>query len=193
MKLHDKTRAVLVDEHSQSSVPSIWAIGDATDRMNLTPVALMEGRALASTLFGGVPASPDYGNVPTAVFCQPTLGTVGLTEAEAVARLSGTLQIYVSRFRPMRNTLSGAPEKTLMKLIVHGPTQRVLGCHMVGPDAAEIVQGLGIALKCRATKADFDATVGVHPSAAEEWVTMSSLTREVQGKGEISDVDKLYV
>ncbi len=121
--------------------------------------------------------------VPSAVFCQPPLATVGMTEEEAIQKLSGEIDVYVSRFRPMRNTLSGRDEKTLMKMLVHVPTDRVIGCHMVGPDAAEIMQGLGVALKCKATKEQFDSCVGIHPSAAEEWVTMSAPARRVLGQG----------
>ncbi|GAB4821380.1 hypothetical protein N2152v2_008426 [Parachlorella kessleri] len=178
-----KTKAVVVDEYSHTNVPSVWAIGDVTDRMDLTPVALMEGKALAATLFGGKPTIPCYENIPTAVFCQPPLGTVGMTEEQAVELLCGEIEVYVSRFKPMRSTLTGRDERTFMKMLVHVPTNKVIGCHMVGPDAAEITQGLGIALKCGATKAQFDSTVGIHPSAAEEWVTMSSPARRIQGKG----------
>ena len=181
--LDERTGAVAVDDYSQTTVSSIWAIGDVTNRLNLTPVALMEGKALAKTMFGGVPTKPDYDNVPSAVFYQPPLGTVGMSEEKAVQTLSGDIDVYVSKFRPMKNTLSGRDEKTLMKMLVHVPTDRVVGCHMVGGDAAEIIQGLGIALKCKATKAQFDSCVGVHPSAAEEWVTMGSATRRVSGMG----------
>ena len=183
LAMNERTGAILVDEHSKTNIPSIYAIGDVTNRMNLTPVALMEGKALAATMFGGVPTKPDYENVPSAVFCQPPMATVGMNEEEAVQKLNGELDIYVSRFRPMRNTLSGRDEKTLMKMIVHVPTDRVVGCHMVGPDAAEIMQGLGIALKCKATKAQFDSCVGIHPSAAEEWVTMTAPSRRILGQG----------
>lgn len=185
--LDEKTRAVKVDEYSHTNVPSIWAIGDVTDRMNLTPVALMEGKALVATLFGGKKTVPDYENVPTAVFCQPPLGTVGLTEDQAVEELHGEIDVYISRFKPMKNTLSGRDERTFMKMIVHVPTNRVVGCHMVGPDAGEIMQGLGIALKCGATKAQFDSCVGIHPSAAEEWVTMSTAARRVACKGQFAE------
>ncbi|KAL4515526.1 hypothetical protein Ndes2437B_g06962 [Nannochloris sp. 'desiccata'] len=178
------TGAITVDEYSRTNVPSIWAIGDVTGRMALTPVALMEGKALAATMFGGVPTKPNYDNIPTAVFAQPPLSSVGYSEEQAIKQLSGDIDVYVSRFRPMRNTLSGRDEKTFMKMLVHVDTDRVVGCHMVGPDAAEIMQGLGIALKCGATKAVFDSTVGIHPSAAEEWVTMSSPARTVKGEGE---------
>lgn len=181
--LDERTGAVVVDDYSQTTVSSIWAIGDVTNRLNLTPVALMEGKALAKTIFGGTPTRPDYENVPSAVFCQPPMGSVGLSEEKAVQTLSGDIDVYVSRFRPMKNTLSGRDEKTLMKMLVHVPTDRVVGCHMVGGDAGEIIQGLGIALKCKATKAQFDSCVGVHPTAAEEWVTMSTPARRVQGKG----------
>ena len=167
----DAKGAVVVDRFSCSSVPGIYAVGDVTDRMNLTPVAIAEGTAFAKTVFAGEATVVDYSNVPTAVFSQPPLGTVGLTETEARAAY-GAIDVYKSTFRPMRHTLSGRDEKTLMKLLVDRQTQKVLGCHMMGMDAPEIVQGLAIALKCGATKADFDNTVGIHPSAAEEFVTM---------------------
>lgn len=125
--------------------------------------------------------------IPSAVFSQPPLATVGLTEEQAIARLHGDIDVYVSRFRPMKNTLSGRDERTFMKMLVHVPTNRVVGCHMVGPDAAEIMQGLGIALKCGATKAHFDSTVGIHPSAAEEWVTMSTPARRIVGQGPLNE------
>jgi glutathione reductase (NADPH) len=181
--LDERTGAVVVDAYSETTVSGIWAIGDVTNRLNLTPVALMEGKALAQTIFGGIPTKPDHENVPSAVFCQPPLGSIGMSEEQAVQKLSGDIDIYVSRFRPMKNTLSGRDEKTLMKMLVHVPTDRVVGCHMVGADAGEIIQGLGIALKCKATKSQFDSCVGVHPTAAEEWVTMSSATRRVTGMG----------
>jgi len=120
--------------------------------------------------------------IPTAVFTQPPMATVGLTEEQALDKLHGDIAVYVSRFRPMKNTLSGRDEKTFMKMLVHKDTDKVVGCHMVGPDAPEIMQGLGIALKCGATKTQFDSCVGIHPSAAEEWVTMSSPARVVQGR-----------
>ncbi len=166
----DANGAVVVDANSRTSVPSIFAIGDVTDRMNLTPVALAEGRAFAETEFNANPMTVDYDDIPTAVFSQPPVGTVGLTEEEA--RRRGPVRVYASRFRPMRHTLAGREERTMMKLIVDADSDRVLGAHMVGPDAPEIVQGLGIALKCGATKAQFDATIGIHPTAAEEFVTM---------------------
>jgi len=169
----DSKGAVVVDAYSRSSVPSIWAIGDATDRINLTPVAINEGIALANTLFNDRPTIPDHEDVPSAVFSHPPIGTVGLTETEARERY-GEVEIYRSRFRPLRHTLTGSEETTLMKLIVDRASDRVVGAHMVGPDAAEILQGLAIAVKCRATKAQFDATIGINPTAAEEFVTMRS-------------------
>jgi glutathione reductase (NADPH) len=162
---------VRVDAYSRTNVPHIWAIGDVTDRVNLTPVAIHEGMALARTLFGGEPTKPDHRDVPSAVFSQPSIGSVGLTEAEARERY-GEVDVYRSVFRAMKHTLSGRDEKTLMKLLVDRATDRVVGCHMVGPEAGETVQGLGIALKCGATKAQFDATIGIHPTSAEEFVTM---------------------
>lgn len=179
---------IKVDEYSQTTVPSIWAIGDVTGRMALTPVALMEAMALTKTLFEGnndngssVKVRPDYENIPTAVFSWPEIGTVGMTEEQA-QEAYGDIDIYTSSFKPMRNTISGAPGKTFMKLIVDAKTQRVVGAHMVGPDSAEIMQGVGVAVKMGATKSQFDSTVGIHPSAAEEFVTMRSVTREVRAK-----------
>jgi glutathione reductase (NADPH) len=137
----------------------------------LTPVAIAEGIAFANTVFAGKPTRPDHTGVPTAVFSQPPVGCVGLTEFEARERCD-VIDVYRSRFRPMKHTLTGRGETTMMKLIVDRATDRVLGCHMVGPDAGEITQGLAIALKCGATKAQFDATIGIHPTAAEEFVTM---------------------
>ena len=162
---------IVVDEYSRTSVDNIWAVGDVTDRANLTPVAIAEGMALANTLFNDKPTAVDHSNIPTAVFSSPPLGTVGLTEDEARAEYD-EVDVYVSRFKPMKFMLSGRDEQTFMKLIVDCQTDRVVGCHMMGLDAPEIAQGLGVALKCGATKAQFDATVGIHPSAAEEFVTM---------------------
>jgi glutathione reductase (NADPH) len=167
----DGEGAIVVDDYSRTRVPSIWAIGDATNRINLTPVALSEGMAFAKTAFGGEPTRPDHEDVPSAVFSQPPTASVGATEHEARERY-GEVAIYRSRFRALKHTLSGREEKTMMKLIVDVASDRVVGCHMVGPDAGEIVQGVAIALKCRATKAQFDATIGIHPTAAEEFVTM---------------------
>ncbi len=163
--------AIAVDDYSRTSVPNIWAIGDVTDRVNLTPVAIHEGMCLAATLFGDCPTKPVHENVASAVFSQPPIGSVGLTEAEARAR-HGDVDIYRSGFRELKHTLSGREERTLMKLIVDPATDRVVGAHMVGDHAGEIIQGVSIALKCGATKAQFDATIGIHPTSAEEFVTM---------------------
>ena len=162
---------VSVDAHSRTAVPHIYAIGDVTDRLNLTPVAIAEGRAIAETLFNNNPMTVDHRNVATAVFSQPPVGTVGLTEEDARKQV-GAVDVYRARFRPMKGTLSGRKERTLMKLVVDRKTDRVLGCHMVGRDAPEITQGLAIALQCGATKRQFDRTIGIHPTAAEEFVTM---------------------
>jgi glutathione reductase (NADPH) len=167
----DALGAIRVDATSRTSVESIYAIGDCTNRMNLTPVAIAEAMAFVDTVFRGAPRSVDYAGVPTAVFSQPNLGTVGLTEAAARAKL-GAVDVYRSSFRPLKHTLSGRDEKSFLKLVVERSSQRVVGAHMLGPDAGEIVQGLAIALHCRATKADFDATIGIHPTLAEEFVTM---------------------
>ncbi|MSO93749.1 MAG: glutathione-disulfide reductase [Rhodospirillales bacterium] len=176
----DNKGAVAVDAYSRSSVPNICAIGDVTDRLNLTPVAIAEAMALVQTLFGKTPTAMDYANIATAVFSQPPIGTVGLTEAEARER--GPVDVYLSRFKPLKHTLTGRDERTMMKLVVDRKTDRVLGCHMVGADAPEIIQGIAVALKCGATKAQFDATVGIHPTAAEEFVTMREKLPE-HGKG----------
>lgn len=163
--------AVAVDEHLESSVSGMYAVGDCIDRIALTPVALAEGTAIAETLFNDNPTVVDYTNIPSAVFSQPAVGTVGLTEAEA--RDAGfDLKIFRTTFRPMVHTLSGRDERTMMKLVVDRKTDRVLGVHMVGHDAGEIIQGMAVALKAGATKATFDSTVGIHPTAAEEFVTM---------------------
>ncbi|PWC37426.1 glutathione-disulfide reductase [Azospirillum sp. TSO35-2] len=163
--------AIPVDQWSRTSVDSIYAIGDVTDRMALTPIAIAEGRALAETLFNDNPTHISYDNVPTAVFSLPPLGTVGLTEAQARAKYP-QVDIYKAGFRPMKHTLSGRDERVLMKLVVDGDSQRVLGCHMMGMDAPEMMQALGIALNCGATKRDFDRTIALHPSTAEEFVLM---------------------
>jgi glutathione reductase (NADPH) len=163
--------AVSVDAYGRSSVPSIWAIGDVTDRLNLTPVAIHEGICLANTLFNDRPMSPDHEDVPTAIFSRPPCGTVGLTETEARERYR-EVDVYRTRFRALRDTLTQSEEKTLMKLVVDRESDRVVGAHMVGPDAGEIAQGLAIAIKCRATKAQFDATLPIHPTSAEEFVTL---------------------
>lgn len=173
----DAKGAVVADARARTSVPGIYAIGDVTNRLNLTPVALAEGHSLAEELFGAGPRDWALDRVATAVFTAPPIATVGLTEAQAAAR--GPTDIYLSRFTPMRHNLSGRSRKTLMKLVVDQKTQRVLGAHMLGEDAPEIIQGLSIAMNCGATKADFDRTVGIHPTAAEEFVTMRSRTRVV--------------
>ncbi len=167
----DHNRAIIVDEHYRSSVPSIYALGDVTHRLNLTPVALAEGMAVAKTLYGGRPTRVDYTGIPSCVFGQPNLATVGLTEEEA-RRQYAEIAVYVSRFTPMKQSLTGSDEKTFMKLLVDNASDRVIGAHMVGEDAGEIIQGIAIAMKAGATKAQFDATIGIHPTAAEEFVTM---------------------
>jgi glutathione reductase (NADPH) len=166
---------IAVDEYSQSSVAHIHAIGDVTNRVNLTPVAIREGHAYADTVFGGKPTPVDHAHVPTAVFTEPEVGTIGLTEAAALARLP-MVDIYKATFRPMKATLSGRDTRMLMKLVVDAATDRVVGCHIVGPDAGEMIQLVGIAVRMGATKADFDATMAVHPTAAEELVTMRQPT-----------------
>ena len=170
VKLNDKG-AIVVDDEYRSSVSSVYAIGDVTDRMNLTPVATAEGTALANNLFNNQSRRVDYRDIPTCIFSQPNLGTVGLTEEQARQEYAN-IDIYKSRFTSLKHTLTGNSEKTLMKMIVDKDTDRVLGVHMVGADAGEIIQGIGIALKAGATKATFDATIGIHPTAAEEFVTM---------------------
>ena len=167
----DRKGAITVDEGWCTNVPHIYAIGDVTDRLNLTPVAIAEGHALADRLFNPSGRSVSYEYVPTTVFSQPNLGTVGLTEEDAGKRY-GALEIYRSTFRPMKHTLSGRDEQTMMKLVVDKASQKVVGLHMVGPDAGEIVQGFAVALKMGATKKDFDTTIGIHPTAAEEFVTL---------------------
>ena len=164
---------VLVDAHSRTSVPSIYAVGDVTDRVNLTPVAINEGHAFADTLYGNNPRTISHDNIASAVFSQPPIATIGLIEDAAAAKY-GKIRVYESQFRAMKNTISGRSEKTYMKLIVDDASDKVVGAHMMGPDCAEIMQGVGIAVKAGATKADFDATIGIHPTSAEEFVTMRS-------------------
>jgi glutathione reductase (NADPH) len=166
-----KNGAIIVDANYRTNVDSIFAIGDVIDRVALTPVALAEGMALVNYLFGTDTGGVDYENIASAVFSQPPLGVVGLTEEQARERF-GKIDVYTSGFKAMKHTLSGRDERTFMKLIVDPATDKVVGAHMMGPDAAEIMQGIGIAMKCGATKAQFDATIGIHPSAAEEFVTM---------------------
>jgi glutathione reductase (NADPH) len=163
---------VLVNAHSQTNVENIYAVGDCTDTMQLTPVAINEGRAFADTLFGNKPRKMNYADIPTAIFTTPEAATVGLTEEEAREMHGDAVKVYRSSFRPMYYVLPNKQEKTLMKLVVDPITDRVVGAHMVGDHAAEIIQGVAIAVKMGATKADFDATVGIHPSSAEEFVTM---------------------
>ena len=163
--------AIKVDAQSRSTLAHIYAVGDVTDRVNLTPVAIREGHAFADSVFGTKPWSTHYDMIPTAVFSEPEIGTVGLAEADARAKF-GAIDIYKARFRPMKYTLSGRDERMLMKLVVDQASQKVVGCHMLGPDAGEIAQMAAIAMKMGATKADFDNTVALHPSAAEEFVTM---------------------
>jgi glutathione reductase (NADPH) len=166
---------IAVDGFSQTSVPNIYAIGDVTHRINLTPVAIREGHAFADTVFGKRAVRVDHADIPTAVFSQPEVGTVGLTETEARARFSH-VDIYKTDFRPIKATMSGRDTRVLMKLVVDGTTDRVVGCHIVGDGAAEMAQIVGIAVKMKATKADFDATMALHPTAAEELVTMRKPT-----------------
>jgi glutathione reductase (NADPH) len=163
--------AVVVNEYSQTTVPNIYAVGDCTNRLNLTPVAIREGHAFADTVFGKKPTAVDHHTVPHAVFSQPPVSVVGLTE-EAARLMYGAVDIYRATFRPLKHTLSGRDEKTMMKLIVDRASQRVLGAHMVGLDAPEIIQTLAIAVKMGATKQQFDQTVAIHPTAAEEFVTL---------------------
>ncbi|XVF71923.1 hypothetical protein PTKIN_Ptkin12aG0079000 [Pterospermum kingtungense] len=175
----NKNGAIEVDEYSRTTVPSIWAVGDVTDRINLTPVALMEGGALAKMLFQNEPTKPDYRAVPSAVFSQPPIGQVGLTEEQAIKEY-GDIDVYTANFRPLKASLSGLPDRVFMKLIVCAKTNKVIGLHMCGEDSAEIVQGFAVAVKAGLTKADFDATVGIHPTSAEEFVTMRTPARKIR-------------
>jgi glutathione reductase (NADPH) len=168
--------AIVVDDNFATAEPSIYALGDVIDRVQLTPVAIQEAMVLVDYLYGEGRAHIDYSNIPTAVFCQPELGTVGLSEEQARTQYRD-IAVYISDFKPMLQTLGGGADRITMKLIVDTASDRVIGCHMVGEHAAEIIQGMGIALKAGATKADFDATVGIHPSAAEEFVTMREKAR----------------
>mmetsp|Transcript_22493 Transcript_22493/g.55746 ORF Transcript_22493/g.55746 Transcript_22493/m.55746 type:complete len:201 (-) Transcript_22493:497-1099(-) len=173
-----KKGEVIVNDHSQTNIPSIYCVGDATDRVNLTPVALAEGHCFADTEFGDKPRSPNYENIPTAVFSSPAMGTCGLTEAQAREAHPGDIDIYRSNFRGLKHTLTGRDERTLMKLVVQRSTDVVLGVHCVEPAAGELIQLAGVAMKAGATKADFDATIGVHPTSAEELVTMRTKVEE---------------
>ena len=163
-----------VDEYSRTTAPNVYAVGDVTNRVNLTPVAIREGHAFADTMYGGKPTPVDHSNVPTAVFSEPEVGVIGLTETQAREQLR-KVDVYKTTFRPMKATLSGRNTRSFMKLLVDGVTDRVVGCHIVGPDAGELIQVVGIAVKMGATKADFDATMAVHPTAAEELVTMREM------------------
>jgi glutathione reductase (NADPH) len=160
-----------VDEYSRTAVANVYAVGDVTNRVNLTPVAIREGHAFADTVYGGKPTRVDHADVPTAVFTEPEVGTIGLTEAQAREQLA-KVDVYKTSFRPMKATLSGRATRSFMKLLVDGLTDRVVGCHIIGPDAGELIQVIGVAVKMGATKADFDATMAVHPTAAEELVTL---------------------
>ncbi len=167
----DKDGAIKVDERNQSSVPSIFAVGDVTNRIQLTPVAIREGQAFSDTFYGGKPTLVDYQNVPSAVFSHPPIGAVGMTEAEARNKL-GSIRVYTSDFRAMKNVLAGRNERALYKMVVNAATDQVVGLHMIGPDAPEILQAAAIAVKAGLTKADFDGTVALHPSMAEELVLL---------------------
>ncbi len=167
----DSEDAIKVNGDYQTNVPSIYALGDVTNRVNLTPVAIAEGMALVNKVYVNQPRPVDYDTIPTAVFSQPAIGTVGLTEAQAREKYPD-IDIYKSSFTPMKNTLSGIDEKTLMKMVVVRSTDRVVGMHMAGPDAPEIIQGMAVAIRAGATKTVFDSTIGIHPTAAEEFVTM---------------------
>ncbi|MFO1328073.1 MAG: glutathione-disulfide reductase [Rubrivivax sp.] len=173
----DARGAIVVDADSRSTAPGLWAIGDVTNRVNLTPVAIAEGRAFADTEFGGRPTRVDHRGVPSAVFTDPPIGTVGLTEEQAVAR--GPVDIYATEFRPMKTAFAGGQTRSFMKLVVDGLSERVLGVHMLGTDAPEIVQSLAVALSAGATKRDFDRTLAVHPTAAEEFVLLREPVRRM--------------
>ena len=174
-----RTGAIVVDDYSRTSVDNIWAVGDVTNRVQLTPVAIHEAMCFVETAFKGNPTKPDHDTIATAVFSQPEIGTVGLSEDEAAKRFA-ELEIYRASFRPMRHTLSGRQEKMLMKLVVDGKSRRVIGAHILGPDAGEMAQLLGIPIKAGLTKDDFDRTMAVHPTAAEELVTMYKPTYRVK-------------
>jgi glutathione reductase (NADPH) len=178
--------AISVDDDYSTSVPNIYAIGDVIDRVALTPVAIGEGMVFAFNTYNGESRKMDYRDIPSAVFSNPPIGTVGLSEEEAVAEY-GAVDVYLSEFRPMKHTMSGSDERVLMKLLVDVATDRVVGLHMVGPDAGEIAQGFGVALRANATKAEFDSTVGIHPTSAEEFVTMREPTRRASAKSEAAE------
>ena len=163
---------IYVDEYYRSTVDNIFAVGDVTGGMQLTPIAIKEGAALAATQFNDTPTFVNYDNIPTAIFSQPPIGTVGLSEEDARDRYGDNIQVYKSEYKSMKFTLAGRDERSLIKILVDCKTNKVVGAHMIGPDSAEIIQGMGIAIKCGATKAQFDDTVAVHPSSAEEFVLM---------------------
>jgi glutathione reductase (NADPH) len=179
-----KSGHIIVDEYMRTRVPSIYAIGDVTNRINLTPVAIREGTAVSETLFGGRPTEVDHTHIPTAVFSDPEVGVVGLTEAQARSRFART-DIYRAMFRPLKATLSGRDTTVLIKLVVDGTTDRIAGCHIVGEGAAEMIQMAAIAVKMGATKADFDATMALHPTTAEELITLrrKSASSNREGSG----------
>jgi glutathione reductase (NADPH) len=176
-----RNRGIAVDGLSRSSVPHIYAIGDVTNRINLTPVAVRDGHAFADTVFGNNPTPVDHNNVPTAVFSEPEVGSVGLTEAQATEQLA-KVDIYKTSFRPMKMSLAGRDTRAFFKLVVDGTTDRVVGCHIVGPDAGEMIQLAGIAVKMKATKVQFDSVMAVHPTAAEELVTMREKALRVESQ-----------
>jgi glutathione reductase (NADPH) len=169
--LREKDRAIMVDEYSRTTAPNIYAVGDVTNRLQLTPVAIHEAMCFAKTVFGGAPTRPDHECVATAVFTRPEIGTVGMTEATALRR-GHTVDVYMTKFKPLKHTLSGREERATMKLVVDAKTDKVLGCHIFAPDAGEMCQLVAIAMKMGATKGQFDATVAVHPTVAEELVTL---------------------
>ncbi len=167
---------IVVDDFSQTNIEHIYAVGDVTSRVNLTPVALYEGHSFADSVFGGLSRPVNHEYVPSAVFSQPPVGTVGYSEEDALTHI-GAIDVYLSEFRPMKHTLSGRDEKTMMKMIVERESQKVVGIHVVGMDAPEIVQGFAVAVKSGLTKERFDCTIGIHPTAAEELVTMRNPVR----------------
>ena len=171
----DRAGAIVVDDYSQTAVPSVYAIGDVTNRVNLTPVAIREGMAFVETVFNGNPTSPDHDLIPTAIFTQPEMGTVGLSEEDAAEQEA--IEVYATSFKPMQQSFAGRAQRVLMKLIVSKETRKVLGCHIVAPGAGEMIQLAGIAVKMGATKEDFDRTVAVHPTMSEELVTMKTPVR----------------
>ena len=174
-----KNGSIVANERFETSVPGIFALGDVIDTPALTPVALEQGMIFVDQQFGEGKRTLNYELIPTAVFCQPNIGTVGVSEEEAGERYPGDIDVYTSEFRALKHTLSGSSERTLMKLVVKRSEDRILGAHMVGDEAGEIIQGIAIAMQAGATKSQFDATLGIHPTGAEEFVTMRSVTREL--------------